>query len=75
MGSRQTRAFATIYRYLGWLYIAGLAYWLLSGDFKRIPIWATACLLLASVLLIRRAFKISQRFTPPRRDDDTMRTD
>lgn len=73
MSGRQTTAFATIYRCLGWIYMAGLAYWLLSGSYKGLPLWAVVCLLAGSILLIRRSFKISQRFSPRPTDDQPTR--
>jgi len=46
---------------MGWIYIAGLVFWLVAGGYKGIPIWLDACLIAFSCLLIWHSFRKANR--------------
>jgi hypothetical protein len=47
---------------LGWIYIAGLAVWLLIGGYKGMPVWLDICIVLFSALLIWNSFRNAKKF-------------
>jgi len=46
---------------MGWIYIAGLAVWLLAGGFRGLPIWLIIFMLAFSFLLIWNSFRRSRK--------------